>query len=399
MTDKKILVVGGGKYQRDLIIRLKDKGYYVLCIDKNPKALGFEFADQYEITDVCDKEKCLEYAKKHNIDAIMTNGATITLPTVAYIGEKLNLPHLNGSAANISVNKYKIKDTLAKNGCNIWGEYFQINSIEEGIKRNYSYPVVIKPCDGSGSVGVNTVYSEEELKSAVQNAFENARFNKIYCEKLINGAEYSAEAFVYNSKTYIYGIIKTTFVKRDGNDISYGHRVPGGLPENTEKLIEKEVDKACKALKINMGSVNFDIILNKEDGKPYIIDCGIRIGQNLIASHLVPYSAGVNVIDNNISAALGEKTDPEIKFRKYIATRLLICNPGIISEIEDCSSLIGTNNIIDIVFRKSKGDVQKEYKDKSDTCGWVICQGNSAEDAENNAEKALYLVKDKIHIH
>ena len=163
-------------------------------------------------------------------------------------------------------------------------------------------------------------------------------------------------------------------------------------------MIETEVKKAVKALNITMGSANFDIILSNEDGKPYIIDCGIRIGQNLIASHLVPLSRGVSVIDNTIGLALGENIDANPKHCKCIATRLLIFNPGVIKEIKDMSGLVGTNNILEIVMRKKAGDIQREYKEKSDTCGWVITTGKTPQEAEENAEKAKIILKNYIII-
>jgi hypothetical protein len=147
-----------------------------------------------------------------------------------------------------------------------------------------------------------------------------------------------------------------------------------------------------------MASVNFDVILASDDQKPYIIDCGIRVGQNLIASHFVPLSRGVSVIDNTISLALGEAVDAEPKFTRPIATRLLIYKPGVITEIKPMDQLIGKNGIVDIVLRKGIGDVQNEYKEKSDTCGWVITTGENPEEAEQNAIKAKKLLENYIII-
>ena len=395
---KKILVVGGGAYQVPLIKRIIESGYEAYCVDGNPNAMGFGCATGYKHINVLDENACLEYAKELGINAVMTYGATLTLPTVAYIGEKLGLPALPVDTAELSKSKYKIKKRLSDYGCNIKGDFFEMYSVEDAKNHKFTLPCVIKPSDGSGSKGVSLVYNENEIEEAIQYAFDGARYGEFYAESLIDGEEYSAEAFVANGEIYVYAIVKTTFDRLSNGEISYGHRTPSGLPAETEKLIEDEVKKAIKALNITMASVNFDVILSNDDGKPYIIDCGIRVGQNLIASHFVPLSRGVSVIDNTIKLALGEKVDAEPKFNKCIATRLLIYKPGVIIEIKPMNNIIGTNNIVDVVMRKGVGDTQNEYREKSDTCGWVITTGDTPDEAENNAVNAKKLLEDYIII-
>lgn len=393
---RKILVVGGGVYQGPLIARISEIGYEAYCIDGNPDAVGFAISAGYENIDVLNQEACLEYAKRIGIDAVMTYGATLTLPTVSYIGESLGLPVLSAETARISKNKYQIKRCLADSGCNSTGGDILLQSMDE-IHR-ITLPCVIKPSDGSGSKGVSLVHNEQELMPAIQYAFDSARYSEIYAERFIPGDEYSVEAFVAHGKVYIYAIVKTTFETLPGGEISYGHRTPAGISTATECAIADEVKKAIHALGITMGSVNFDVIVSSDDHKPYIIDCGIRVGQNLIASHMVPLSCGVSIIDNTIALALGEKTDAVQKFTKCIATRLLIYQPGIIVEIKDMSGIIGKNGIVDIVMRKGVGDTQGQYRDKSDTCGWVITTGSTPDEAEQNAVNAKELLKDYIII-
>lgn len=398
---KKVLVIGGGAYQVVLIKRLKEKEYMVYCLDKNSEAPGFKYADGYKVIDVLDKDACLSYAKTLGISAVMTYGATLTLPTVSYIAEQLNLPALPMKTAEIARSKYEIKKCLDNYECNIMGKFFEMDSVTDARNFLFELPCVLKPSDGSGSKGVVIVQKPEELESALGYAFGFARYGKIYCESLIHGEEYSVEAFVCRHEIYIYGIVKTTFFRTDNTNegIEYGHRTPSGLSQKRELLISEEIKKAIKALNITMGSVNFDVILSSEDGKPYIIDCGIRVGQNLLASHIIPLSRGVSVIDNNINLALNQKTDAVPRYTKNIATRLLIYNPGIINNIKDMKELKGKNGIVDIILKKKVGDKQNVYQEKSDTCGWVICEGQTPDEAEHRAMLAKNELKQYIEIY
>lgn len=385
---KKILVVGGGAYQVPLIKRIRELGHEAYCIDGNPNAVGASSATAFSRIDVLDKEACLAHAKALGIDAVMTYGATLTLPTVAYIGEKMGLVTLSHDTAELSRSKFAIKQRLADCGCHIKGDFFALHTPEDVTDHTFTFPCVIKPSDGSGSKGVSLVYEEAQLEEAVRYAFAGARYGEIYVESLVEGEEYSAEAFVANGEIYVYAIVKTTFYRREDGEIVYGHRAPSGLEPAAETRIADEVKRAIRALGITMASVNFDVILATDDGEPYIIDCGIRIGQNLIASHFVPLSRGVSVIDNTIGLALGEAVDAAPKKNKCIATRLLIYRPGVIREIRPMDDVIGQDGVIDVVLRKGVGDTLPEYREKSDTCGWVIATGATPDEAEQNAARA-----------
>lgn len=395
---KRILVIGAGDYQVPLIKRIIEKGYEAYCVDFNPNAPGYNFASGYRNIDVMDFQSCLSYATELKVDAVMTYGATLTLLTVAFLGKELGLPAISMETAQLSKSKFEIKKRLYENGCNVKGEFFKVTSAEEARTHDYQLPCVIKPSDGSGSKGVSLVYKKEELDEAIEYAFSSSRYSDVYVESLIDGEEYSVEAFVCKGKIYVYAIVKTTFTKDEIGNIHYGHRTPSGLNKETEVAIESEVKKAIKALGITMNSVNFDVIVEKNTGKPYIIDCGIRIGQNLISSHLVPLSRGVCVIDNTIELALGNAIDAEPQKQECIATRLLIYNPGIIKEIKPFEEVIDGQTVLDVVLRKKVGDELRPYQDKSDTCGWVVTRGETPDEAEKNAELAKERLKKYIVI-
>lgn len=394
---KNILIIGAGNYQIPAIQRAKQLGFRTYCVDYKDNQPGYAFADEYKIIDVKDKEKCLSYAKEINIDGVLTWGATLPLPTVNYIGEALNLPCISTFAAEISLNKYKIRKQLDKSGLYSGGNTFQITSWDEVKLQNFSIPFVVKPSDGSGSKGVRIVEKQEKINDSIQYAFDGARNNEIYVEPYISGNEFSVEAYVHNGKCHIYSIVKTIFYWEEEYPI-YKQTTYLDISATIEEEINKEIEKAINALKINCGPVNFDLIISSTDNKPYIIDVGIRNGQNLIASHIIPFSRGVDELNNSINMCMGLDFDPTPIRKTYISSRLLIYKPGVIKKIKDVSSLIGTNHIVDVILRKKEGDILPKYQTKSDICGWVLTSGDTPELASMNADIAWEIIKDFIII-
>ncbi len=393
----RILVIGAATYQVPAIQRIKELGYEAFCVDYKGGQPGFQFSDGYRIIDVRDKEKCLEYAKELRIDGVLTWGATLTLETASYIATSMGLPALPIETARIATNKYSIRKRLTEYGLNVGGDVFAIMGKQDVHNHHFSLPLVVKPCDGSGSKGVRVVTEESDLHDALQYAFDGARNQEIYVEPYINGEEFSVEAYAYGGTVFIYSIVKTHF--------SWGEAFPEytqttflGITPELEASIENEIRKAVNALDISFGPVNFDLIVSARDGKPYIIDVGIRNGQNLIASHIVPYSRGVDELNNSINICIGRSVDAKPVKKEFISSRLLIYAPGIITEIKPFSHFIGQNNIVDIIMRKKVGDVLPRYQTKADICGWVLTHGKTPEEALQCSNKAWNLLKDYIII-
>lgn len=394
---KKILIIGAGDYQVPAIKRVRQMGYAAYCVDYKEGQPGFEYANGYKIIDVKDKEACLAYAQELSIDGVLTWGATLTLPTVSYIGERMNLPCMPMATSEISMSKYQIRKALDDFGLNSAGRTFELNSQEEAKNQVYTLPFVVKPTDGSGSKGVCIVKESSEIENAIQYAFEGARNNQIYVEPYIDGEEFTVEAYVCNGQCYIYSIVKTEFYWTENYPI-YKQTTYLGITPEVEQAITLEVEKAVKALNVTWGPINFDLIVSADNNKPYIIDVGIRNGQNLIASHIVPYSRGVDELDNSINLCLGIETDAIPKKKKYISSRLLIYNPGVIKQIKDVNQVIGTNNIVDIIMRKKEGDILPPYQTKSDICGWVLTEGDTPDVASQYADAAWETLQNYIII-
>ena len=394
---KRILIIGAGAYQVPAIQKVREMGFEAYCVDYKEGALGYVYANGYKVIDVKDKERCLAYAKELNVDGVMTWGATLTLPTVSFICEKMGLPCMPMATSEISTSKYLIRQRLTECGLNSAGECLEVYSMDEAKAKGLKAPFVIKPSDGSGSKGVRIVLDDADINDAIEYAFDGARDNHVYIEPFIPGVEYSAEAYANNGEVYVNTIVKTQFEWQGVKPI-YKQTTYLGITPESETLISEEVIKAVKALGVNWGPCNFDIIVSSTDGKPYIIDVGIRNGQNLIASHIIPYSRGIDELECSIWNCIGEPVNAEPIQKTIISSRLLIYNPGLIEEIKPIEELIGKNGIVDIIMRKKAGDTLPKYQTKSDICGWVLCKADTAEEASALADAAWEQLKNYIII-
>ena len=382
---KKVMIIGAGLLQQYVIKRAKELGYITIAVDGDKNAPGFKYADYYKIISIVDEEKCLEYAKQMKIDGVLTAATDYGVLTASYIAKELNINGLNYEVAKNIKNKYEVRKILAENHIDDTPQYFFIEDISQlkEIKDKIQYPVIVKPCDGSGSKAVNKVTNELELESAYKEAQDVSLSKRVLIETFITGKEYGAESFVYDGEIYILGIMEKIMTKEPVY-AELGHCISNKIDKELEEKIKKVVKDAIKGLKINFGSVNMDILVTKEN-KVCIVDIGARMGGNLIGSHIIPIATGIDYMGNIIRASIKEKVDFTPQNNNVVATRLMNFKPGIVKSIPNISKYMQDSDVIDIVCKLKNEDRINEYRNNLDGCGYVVISNQNVEIAKKKA--------------
>jgi biotin carboxylase len=391
---KKILIIGAGYLQSFVIRKAKEMGYYTITIDKAPKSIGFTYADEYGIVDIVDEEACLRFACEKCIDGVMTAATDYGVLSAAYIAHKMNLPGLSYEVAKVIKNKYMVRRALFENKIDDISQYYEISSIEqlEKIRNSIRFPVMVKPCDGSGSKATMRVGMFDNLKAACEEAIKASLIGRALIEDFIEGKEYGVESFVYDGQVYVLGVMG----KQMTNPPDYaelGHCIPSQLV--IEEKVKEVAKNAIKALEINFGAVNMDVLVTK-DNRVCVVDIGARMGGNLIGSHIIPLGTGIGYMENLIRTAVGDEVDLKQKDAgKNIATRLLALRPGKIKALPKFSE-IEQKCKVKIYHHLSIGDTIREYHNNLDSCGYVVAVADTLEEAKKRAEKARQLIDTSI---
>lgn len=389
---KKILIVGAGFLQSFLIKKSKELGYKTFCVDGNSKAEGFKYADDFKVIDIVDKEKCLEYARKMMIDGVVTAATDYGVLTVSYIATKMNLKGNPLDVVKVIKNKYLTRKKIYDQKIDSMSQYYEITEVE-GIKdiiEKVKYPLIVKPCDGSGSRGIKRVDNNDELYQACEEALKASLSKRVLIEEFVCGKEYGIESFVSNGKIFVLAVMEKTMTEPPYY-AELGHCSNSGLEVAVEKKVKDIVKNAIRSLGIISGSVNMDLLINGNE--IVIIDIGVRMGGNLIGSHIVPLSTEIDYLKIILQESLGESIEVlENKNSKIVATRLLTLTPGIATEIGKIETLKSDSNIEDIILNLKVNQKINEYRTNLDGCGYVVVSDLSKKQAMLEAK----LLKESI---
>ena len=111
---QRVLIVGGGVNQLELVRRARQRGCWVAVSDINENPPCRAEADEFFQIDTTDKAETFRVAKSAQITAVATDQSDVAVPTAAYIAEELKLPGIGFETALRFTNKHLMRKAVAQ---------------------------------------------------------------------------------------------------------------------------------------------------------------------------------------------------------------------------------------------------------------------------------------------
>ena len=283
---KKILIVGGGINQIPLILASKKEGYYVIVVDSaGYKCPSYNHVDKFYSISTQDEETILEIARKERIDGIISNSELCML-VVNSIAEKLHLTGnpVNGISALMSKSRFR---ALQKRIGLFTPKHYEVTSTTEAISiaERLQYPIIVKPCESSGSRGCCKLdqFENNKVQLAFQRGRHYSRNDKVVIEEFVTMPSLrtiEGDVFVFGDNIIWDGMFYTTRA-------SWAPMVP--MTYTGPLLIEKAQMESIKAAvtsifseaKILFGEFNIEGFFTGT-GEFFVIEINVRQGGNFL---------------------------------------------------------------------------------------------------------------------
>jgi biotin carboxylase len=303
---KKLAIIGASYLQLPLIKKAQKMGLYTFCFAWEEGEVCKDVADEFFPVSIVKKEQILEVCQEKRIDAICTIASDVAAPTVAYVAEKMGLVGNSYEVAVRANNKFLMRNAFSKAGVPC-PKYQIVTSLDE-IMINCSFPIIVKPTDRSGSLGVIKVERKEDLEVAVKNALNCSFKHEAIVEEFIEGREISVEFISYHGKHYPLQITDKVTTGAP-HFVELEHHQPADLTKEQYSQIYDLTKKALDALGVTNGASHSEYKIT-EDGRIYVMEIGARMGGDFIGSDLVQLSTGYDYLEGVIEVALGCFTEP-----------------------------------------------------------------------------------------
>ena len=396
MSKKRIMILGAGRGQVELIKSAKKLGYETIVASIKGNYPGFEYADKVSYVNITSKSEVLQSAKDYNINAIATSCMDTGIPTLGYVCDECSLTGLNSLSAQISGDKLLMKNAFIENNVNT-AKYVKVNSESEleEVTKKLKLPLIVKAVDLQGSRGINIVNTEEELLDAYKRTMSETRKDFCIIEEFIDGYEFGAQAFVYNGEV-LYVLPAGDITYTGVTKVPVGHYMPLEFENDITSQIEENVKKAIKAIGLDNCAVNVDMIIR--DGKIYIIELTGRVGANCLAE-LSSIYYGVDIYAMIAMTAMGEDVKKYFNENKKAPTAcyakmLMSDKTGVLKSIKNNNA--PTPDIAELTFFVQEGDTVNKFTNSRDCIGQIIVKGKDISSCKKLIDEAIANLEIKI---
>lgn len=307
---KKLVIIGANDFQNQLILKANSLGYETHVFAWEHGAIGKETAAYFYPISITDKEAILEACLRIKPDGICSIASDLASITVNYVAEKLGLTCNSTEYTKIQTNKYAMRQALSAAGvpCPKYIVADETTDFERELA-DFSFPVIVKPTDRSGSRNIMKHDSIAGILESVTAACKTSFEHKAIIEEFIDGQEYSMETVSY-AGTHHYLAVTKKYTTGAPNFIETGHIQPAGLPDDILNKAKTQIFKALDALHIENSAGHSEFRVDTA-GNIRIIEIGARMGGGCIGSDLVYLSTGNDFVKMVIDIACGR--EPEIK--------------------------------------------------------------------------------------
>lgn len=364
---KKLAIIGASYLQLPLVKKAKQLGLYSICFAWEEGAVCKDEADEFYPISIVEKERILSVCLEKQIDGICTIASDVAAPTVAYVAEKMGLVGNSYEVARRANNKYLMRQAFSANGIPC-PAYRKITSFEQLDSKDLRFPVIVKPTDRSGSLGITKVERIEDLQMAVETALVSSFKHEAIVEEFIEGREISVEFISYKGVHYPLQITDKVTTGAP-HFVELEHHQPADLTKEQYTQIYDLTKRALSALGVTNGASHSEYKITA-DGRIYVMEIGARMGGDFIGSDLVQLSTGYDFLKGVIDVALDRFEEPCFGTSQHAGVYFLC------EETKQLQNTIKEVKLPQIVRAEITDEVLLSVTCSADRSGYLIYQGN-----------------------
>lgn len=367
---KKLLILGGNPETSALVRVANDMGIKTIVASGRHTDDAKKYAWKSSDIDGMDVPGLISLAREEQVDGVLVGVADILVPSYCKVCDALGLPCY---ASQRIVDVFAFKDVF-KATCESYGihgipEYYLDAEMKQSDIDKIKYPVMIKPVDNGGGVGMTVVYNEDELRPAVEKALEASNKKRFIVERYMEcpdlGMYYTFKDGVC-SASCIYDRY-TTDEQPGLSRVCLGGTYPS---KYISEYFDRMHDNAVRMFK-EIGITDGILMLSGfyENGEFYVYDTGFRLqgeAPHLLIKAIQGFDQREMLIRYALTGSAGdldlEEADDTYLRGKWAATQWFLLKQGKITKIEGFEEMDNDPRVVANVQRLYEGDtVPKEW--------------------------------------
>lgn len=362
---KKLLILGANPETIPLVQIANRMGVKTIVTSNRKNDPAKAYAWKACDVDGLDVEGLVNLAKNEAVDGVLVGVADMLVAVYSKVCEKLGFPcYASKDVVDIFSNKDIFKETCEKYGVKGIPQYKLDLPFEQSDLNKIKYPVMVKPVDGYSGLGMTVVYSENELKPAVEKALNISRNKRFIVERFMTCEDVAVYYTFKDGNCSISCVFDryTTNNQPGLSKVNMGSIYPSRHLDDYLRNMHPNAVKMFKEIGIKNGVLLMQAFY--EDGEFYVYDPGFRLqgeAPHLLMKVVNGFDQRELLIKYALSGSEGDinlKKQDDVCFRgKAAATLWVLLKEGQIKSIEGMSDISYDPRIIENVQRLYEEDI------------------------------------------
>lgn len=361
---KKLLILGGNPETTPLVEIANSMGVKTIVASGRHSDPGKKAAWKASDIDGMDVPGLIALAREEKVDGVLVGVADILVPSYCKVCDALGLPcYATQQIVDVFAFKDVFKATCERYGVHGIPEYYLDSEMRREDLDKIQYPVMIKPVDNGGGVGMTVAYNEEELVEGVKKALDASYKKRFIVEKYMlcdDMGMYYTFKDGYCSASCIYDRY-TTDEQPGLSRVCLGGTYPS---KHLDEYFERMHPNALRLFK-EIGIKNGVLMLSGfyENGEFYVYDTGFRLqgeAPHLLMKAIHGFDQREMLIRFALTGSEGDvnlETDDDTKLRgKWASTLWFLLKEGHIAKIEGLDDLDKDKRVVANIQRLNVGD-------------------------------------------
>lgn len=361
---KKLLIIGGETNIMNIVKQAKEMGIYTIVTERGndySKLPAKAIADESWDIDYSDMNKLVKKCCDESVDGVFSGYSEGKVFYAAQLSQLLNTPfYVTPEQIQLTRNKRLFKKLCLKHQIPVPIEYCKDGKIQNINRKSIKYPVIVKPSDYGGRIGITVCWKERDLDDALALAEQNSVTKTVVVEEYLTGMELTA-IYTIVDNTISLSIINDKYLSREGNKYAALCDVaitPSRFYNLYIDTVDKKVKNLLKDIGINNGIAGFQFIATDEKIVAFEMALRLNGGNDW---KLLDKCNGINhmkmLINYSLTGSMGdsiEKDNPNVK--EQMATYVMYAHGGKVGTM-DYSRIKENESIIDISPYAYKGKI------------------------------------------
>jgi len=361
---KKLIILGGNPETGALVDVAVSMGVHTIVVDPNPNAPAKKNASESYDIDGFDVDAIVNLAKEKNVDGVLVGVADILVKPYREICAKLNMPcYANEKTEDAFCSKDGFKRYCLKHNIqDIPGVYID-KAHEISELENIKLPVMIKPVDNGGGVGMKICRVENDFKESIKSSLKFSKKGVVMVERYMMCDDMAAYYTFKDGIPYLSAISDrfTTKKQGDSSPVCIGAIFPSKHTDSFVKNVHPKLCELFKDLDVQNGVLNIQFFV--ENDTFYAYDPGFRLqgeAPHLPIAHINKFDHREMLVNFALTGVFEDgdfKSNNDYLFKgKKACTVWVLLKEGTINTIEGLEEIKSNPNVIFVLDRFKVND-------------------------------------------